>query len=73
MTFCAKFFVDKTNCLCYIRATEGKQIGQANKPERKKENDHYRNERVSFRRAERREKENAYGQRQSLFLHIHDL
>ena len=30
-----KIFVDKKNYLCYIRATKGKQNGQANKPERK--------------------------------------
>ena len=72
MTFCAKFLLTR-QIVCAILEPQRETNGQANKPERKKENDYCRNERVSFRRAERREKENAYGQRQSLFLHIHDL
>ena len=72
MTFCAKFLLTR-QIVCAILEPQKENKSDSRKAERKKENDHYRNERVSFGRAERREKENAYGQRQLLFLHIHDL
>ena len=72
MAFCAKFLLTR-QIVCAILKHERKTNRTAEKAERKKENDYCWNERVSFGRAERREKENAYGQRQSLFLHIHDL
>ena len=72
MIFCAKFLLTR-KIICVILEPQKETNGQANRPERKKENDHYRNERVSFRRAERRKSENAHEQRKSLFLHIHAL
>ena len=72
MTFCAKFLLTR-QIVCAILEPQMENKRTAEKAERKTENDYCWNERVSFGRAERREKENAYGQRQSLFLHIHDL
>ena len=75
MTFCAKFLLTR-KIICAIleplRATKGnKRTGESRKG--KKKNDHYRNERIPFGRAGRREEKNAHEQRKSLLLYIHDL
>ena len=54
MIFCAKFLLTRQIVCAILKPQkENKQI--AEKAERKKENDHYRNERVPPGRAERRE------------------
>ena len=61
------------NCQKELTTTEKSNKRTAEKAERKKENDHYRNERVPLGRAERREEQDAHEQRKSLLLHTHDL
>ena len=72
MIFCAIFLLTR-KIICAILEPQKETNGRPKRQKGKKENDHYRNERVSFRRTERRKEQNAHEQRKSLFLHIHAL
>ena len=72
MTFCAKFLLTR-KIICAILEPQKETNGRPKRQKGKKENDYYRNERIPFRRAERRKNKNAHEQRKSLFLHIHAL
>ena len=72
MIFCAIFLLTR-KIICAILESQKETNGRPKRQKGKKENDHYRNERVSFRRTERRKEQNAHEQRKSLFLHIHAL
>ena len=72
MVFCAKFLLTK-KFICAILEPQKENKRTAEKAERKKKNDTWRNERVPFGRAERRKSKNAHEQRKPLFLYIHAL
>ena len=72
MIFCAKFLLTR-KIICAILEPQKETNGQPKRQKGKKENDHYRNERVPLGRAERREEQDAHEQRKSLLLHTHDL
>ena len=72
MIFCAIFLLTR-QIVCAILEPQKGNKRTAEKAERKKENDHYRNERVPHGRAERREEQDAHEQRKQLFLSVYAL